>query len=273
MDALHLWHIESRGEGAVALLDVSGERFKVEVTGPEGAPPLILAHSLGCTSGMWDEVVPLFARRRLVRYDARGHGESAAPDQVYSMGDLGRDVLALMDRLNIASADFCGLSLGGMVGQWLALNAPQRLNRLVLSNTTAHAGPYRFWDHRIKAVRKDGTAPIADSVIDSWFTPEFKAGRPSRVAEVRAMVTGTKPAGYMGTSAAMRDMDFRTDLPRIRTQTLVIVSEADRSTPPAWGEAIAAAIPGARLERLPGGHLSAIEQPEAFVRTVSAFLG
>jgi 3-oxoadipate enol-lactonase len=256
----------------VALLEVSGERFRVEVTGPEGAPPLILSHSLGCTLGMWDEVVPLFPGRRVIRYDARGHGESAAPDQVYSMGDLGRDVLAIMDRLNLATADFCGLSLGGMVGQWLALNAPQRLTRLILSNTTAHAGPARFWDHRIKAVRKDGTSPIAESVIDSWFTSEFKAQRPARVAEVRAMVTGTKPSGYMGTSAAMRDMDFRTDVARIATQTLVIVSDGDRSTPPAWGEAIAAAIPGAKLARLPGGHLSAIEQPEAFVRAVSAFL-
>lgn len=256
------------------MVDVAGERFRVEITGPQDAPPLILAHSLGCTLGMWDEAAPLLARtRRVVRYDARGHGESAAPDQVYAMGDLGRDVLALMERLGLATADFCGLSLGGMVGQWLALNAPQRLTRLVLSNTTAHAGPARFWDHRIRQVRKEGTEPIADSVIDSWFTPAFKAKAPGRVGEVRAMVAGMRASGYMGTSAAMRDMDFRADLPRIRTDTLVIVSQDDRSTPPAWGEAIAGAIPGARLERLPGGHLSAIEQPEAFARTVSTFLG
>lgn len=258
----------------MTLIDVLGERFHVETAGPEGAPPLILAHSLGCTLHMWDEAVPLFAReRRVIRYDARGHGQSAAPDQVYAMGDLGRDVLAIMDRLGFDRADFCGLSLGGMVGQWLALNAPQRLTRLVLSNTTAHAGPARFWDQRIRAVRRDGVEPITDSVIDSWFTPEFRAAAPGRVAEVRAMVAGTKPSGYMGTSAAMRDMDFRGDLPSIRTGTLVIVSEADRSTPPAWGEAIAAAIPGARLERLAGGHLSAIEQPQAFAKIVSAFLG
>lgn len=256
------------------LIDLSGERFQVEVSGPEGAPPLVLSHSLGCTLGMWDEVTPLFARtRRVIRYDARGHGASAAPDQVYAMGDLGRDVLAILDRLGLAHADFCGLSLGGMVGQWLALNAPQRLTRLVLSNTTAHAGPPRFWDQRIKAVRRDGVEPIAVSVIDSWFTPDFRAKVPARVAAVRAMVTGTNPAGYMGTSAAMRDMDFRHELKAVRVETLVIVSDGDRSTPPAWGEAIAAAIPGAKLARLPGGHLSAIEQPEAFVRTVDGFLG
>jgi len=258
----------------VPLIDLSGERFHVELAGPQDAPPLVLAHSLGCTLGMWDEVAPLLAQsRRVIRYDARGHGESVAPDQVYAMGDLGRDVLALMDQLGIAHADFCGLSLGGMVGQWLALNAPQRLTRLVLANTTAHAGPARFWDQRIKAVRRDGVEPIADSMIDSWFTPDFRARAPERVASVRAMVAGTQPAGYMGTSCAMRDMDFRAGLDRIRTQTLVLVSDADRSTPPAWGEAIAAAIPGARLERLPGGHLSAVEQPEAFVAAVARFLG
>lgn len=256
------------------LIEIAGEGFHVEVAGREDAPPLVLSHALGCTLGLWDEVAPLFARhRRVVRYDARGHGASAAPDQVYAMGDLGRDVLAILDRLGIACADFCGLSLGGMVGQWLALNAPQRLRRLVLANTTAHAGPARFWDQRIKAVRRDGVAPIAGSVVDSWFSPEFRARAPARAGEVRAMVTGTAAAGYMGTSAAMRDMDFRHPLAAVRTETLVIVSDADRSTPPAWGEAIAAAIPGARLARLPGGHLSAIEQPEAFVRAVEAFLG
>ncbi|MFG1301773.1 3-oxoadipate enol-lactonase [Xanthobacter sp. V3C-3] len=256
------------------VLDLSGERFRVEFTGPEDGPPLILSHALGLDLAMWDAVVPLLARRRrVVRYDARGHGESAAPDQVYSMGDLGRDVLAIMDRLGLASADFCGLSLGGMVGQWLALNAPARLTRLVLANTTAHAAPVRFWDQRIRAVRREGLAPIADAVVDSWVSPAFRAAAPQRVAMVRAQVAATPPSGYMGTCCAMRDMDFRRDLARIRTATLVIVSEQDRSTPPGWGEAIAEAIPGARLERLAGGHLSALEQPEAFVRAVDGFLG
>lgn len=256
------------------LLDLSGERFHVEQAGAPDAPPLILSHSLGTTLGLWDEVVPLLAKtRRVVRYDARGHGLSAAPDQVYAMGDLGRDVLALMDRLGLAAADFCGLSLGGMVGQWIALNAPQSLRRLILANTTAHAGPARFWDQRIRAIRRDGVEPIADQVIDSWFSPDFRARAPQRVAQVRAMVAGTPATGYMGTSCAMRDMDFRNALAGVRTQTLVIVSEADRSTPATWGEAIAAAIPGAKLACLPGGHLSAIEQPEAFVRAVDGFLG
>ncbi|MFS8039141.1 3-oxoadipate enol-lactonase [Xanthobacter sp. AM11] len=254
-------------------VDLSGERFRVEMTGGEAAPPLFLSHALGTTLGLWDEVAPRLAQgRRVIRYDARGHGESAAPDQVYAMGDLGRDLLALMDRLGLAAADVCGLSLGGMVGQWLALNAPQRLRRLVLANTTAHAGPHRFWDARIRAVRRTGTEPIADLVIDSWFTAEYRAAAPARVAQVRAMVAATPASGYMGTSCAMRDMDFRADLPRIATPTLVMVSEGDRSTPPAWGEAIAAAIPGARLVRLPGGHLSAIEQPAAFAQAVHAFL-
>lgn len=256
------------------VLDLSGERFRVELAGPQEGPPLILSHALGLDLGMWDQVVPrLAATRRVVRYDARGHGQSAAPDQVYGMGDLGRDVLALMDRLGIASADFCGLSLGGMVGQWLALHAPARLNRLVLANTTAHAAPTRFWDQRIRAVRREGLAPVAGPVVDSWVSPAFRAAAPGQVATLVERVATTPAAGYMGTCCAMRDMDFRHDLARIGVETLVIVSQEDRSTPPAWGEAIAAAIPGARLERLAGGHLSAVEQPEAFARTVDGFLG
>ena len=167
-------------------------------------------------------------------------------DAVYAMGDLGRDLLNILDKLALGPVDLCGLSLGGMEGQWVALHAPQRLRRLVLANTTAYAGPPRVWEGRIKAVRHSGTAPIADAVIDSWFTPEFRARNPDAVAKVRAMVVATPASGYTGTSCGMRDMDFRPDLPRITTPTLVIVSEQDRATPPAWGEAVAAAIPAAR---------------------------
>lgn len=258
----------------MADLDLSGERFHIELDGPDDGPPLVLSHSLGTTLGMWDEVVPLLSRRRrVIRYDARGHGASAAPDQAYGMGDLGRDLLNILDRLGFGRVDYCGLSLGGMVGQWLALNAPQRLNKAVLANTTAYAGPARVWEGRIRQVRRHGTEPVADAVIDSWFTPEFRALRPARVATVRAMVAGTSSAGYGGTSCAMRDMDFRHELKDIRTPVLVLVSDADKATPSAWGEAVAKGIPGARLARLPGGHLSAIEQPEAFAAAVEDFLG
>lgn len=258
----------------MSVLEIAGERFRFQIDGAQDAPPLVLAHSLGTTLEMFDPVVPALARRfRVVRYDARGHGQSVAHDAVYHMGDLGRDLLNILDRLSLGPVHLCGLSLGGMVGQWMALHAPQRLRHLVLANTTAYAGPPRVWEGRIKAVRHHGTAPIADAVIDSWFTPEFRARQPDAVAKVRAMVVATSAAGYIGISCGMRDMDFRPDLPRITTPTLVIVSDADRATPPAWGEAVAAAIPSAQLVRLPGGHMSPIEQPEGFAAAVTGFLG
>ncbi len=257
----------------MSVLEIAGERFRFQIDGAQDAPPLVLAHSLGTTLEMFDPVVPALARRfRVVRYDARGHGQSVAHDAHYGMGDLGRDLLNIIDRLSLGPVHLCGLSLGGMVGQWMALHAPQRLRRLVLANTTAYAGPPRVWEGRIKAVRHHGTAPIADAVIDSWFTPEFRARNPDAVAKVRAMVVATSASGYIGTSCGMRDMDFRPDLPRITTPTLVIVSDADRATPPAWGEAVAAAIPSAQLVRLPGGHMSPIEQPEGFATAVTNFL-
>jgi 3-oxoadipate enol-lactonase len=259
--------------GPVSILDIAGERFRVQLEGKEGAPPLVLAHSLGTTLEMWDALTPhLTPHFRVIRYDARGHGQSSAPDAVYSMGDFGRDLLNILDRLGISGpVDYCGLSLGGMVGQWLALNAPHRVKRAVLANTTAHAGPHRMWEGRIKAVRRTGTAPIADAVIDSWFTPKFRAAHPDQVAKVREMIVHTAPGGYMGTSCAMRDMDFRPGLPHIKTPCLVIAGLQDRSTPPEWGELIAAHIPGAELVKLDAGHMSAIELPADFAREVLGF--
>lgn len=257
----------------MSVLEIAGERFRIQIDGPEGAPPLVLAHSLGTTLDLFDRVTPALAQRfRVVRYDSRGHGASTAPDAVHGMGDLGRDLINVLDGLKLGAVHLCGLSLGGMVGQWMALHAPRRLNRLVLSNTTAYAGPPRIWEARIKAVRRSGTAPIADAVIDSWFSADVRARIPDAVAKVRAQIVATPAVGYAATSCAMRDMDFRAALPRITTPTLVIVSDDDRSTPPAWGEAIAQAIPAARLARLPGGHLSVVEQPEAFVAAVTSFL-
>lgn len=255
------------------VLDLSGERFRVETSGAPDAPALLLCHSLATDHTLWERVEPYFARHfRVIRYDARGHGASVAPDQVYSLGDLGRDALAILDRLEIGRAHVCGLSLGGMVGQWLALNAPHRVDRLVLANTTAHAGPARLWDGRIRAVRRHGMEPIAEAVVENWASSGFSAAAPQELVRLRASVAATPSAGYLGTACAMRDMDFRTDLARIGAPTLVIVSQEDRATPPDWGLALHASIPGAQLARLPGGHLSALEQPEAFAEAVTAFL-
>ncbi|MEP9380302.1 3-oxoadipate enol-lactonase [Aquabacter sp. CN5-332] len=257
----------------MSFLNFSGERFRIALNGAETAPPLVLAHSLGTSLEMWDSVVPALSRHfRVIRYDARGHGQSAAPDAVYSMGDLGRDLINILDALNIPAAHLCGLSLGGMVGQWMALNAPQRLKRMVIANTTAHAGPPRLWEGRIKHIRRAGTASVADAVIDSWFTPEFRAAQPEKVAPVRQMIVDTPASGYMGTSCAMRDMDFRAALAHVAVPAMVIIGARDRSTPPEWGELIAKHIPGARREVLDCAHMSSIEMPEAFAGLVEGFL-
>ncbi|MEW6124064.1 MAG: 3-oxoadipate enol-lactonase [Pseudomonadota bacterium] len=257
----------------MSFLTFSGERFRVAIDGPQAAPPLVLAHSLGTRLELWDPIVPRLARHfRVIRYDARGHGESAAPDAVYSMGDLGRDLLNILDALEIPAAHLCGLSLGGMVGQWMAVNAPHRLRRLVIANSTAHAGPPRLWEGRIRHIRKSGVESVADAVIESWFTPEFRAADPAAVARVRQMIVDTPAGGYMGTSCAMRDMDFREVLKYVGVPALVIVGARDRSTPPAWGELIAAHLPGARREVLDCAHMSVIEMPEAFAGLVEDFL-
>lgn len=254
-------------------LHIAGERFRYEMSGVRKGPALVLAHSLGTRLEMWDALVPHLAHHfHVIRYDARGHGQSAAPDAVYAMGDLGRDLINILDALDLPQVHLCGLSLGGMVGQWMAVHAPQRLNRLVLANTTAHAGPHRMWEGRIKAVRKSGTAPIADAVVDSWFAPAFRQAAPAEVARVRAMVVETPAVGYAGTSCAMRDMDFCLDLRHVTVPTLVMIGAQDRATPPEWGELIAAHIPGAQRQVLDTGHMSAIEAPEAFAAALARFL-
>ncbi|MGU3495350.1 3-oxoadipate enol-lactonase [Xanthobacteraceae bacterium A53D] len=257
----------------MSVLEIAGERFHFRIDGAETAPPLVLGHSLGTTLDLFDRVVPALSQHfRVIRFDFRGHGGSTAPDAVHGMGDLGRDLINLLDGLKLGAVNLAGLSLGGMVGQWMAIHAPRRLKRLVLANTTAYAGPPRIWEARIRSVRRTGTEPIADAVIESWFSADVRARMPDEVAQIRAQIVATPAVGYAATSCAMRDMDFRPALHRITTPTLVMVSENDRSTPPEWGEAVAQGIAGAKLVRLPGGHLSAVEQPEKFAGAVLDFL-
>ena len=241
--------------------------------GPEGAPVLILSNSLGTNLAMWEPQIAAFAGRfRVLRYDSRGHGASDAPAGDYTIERLGRDALALLDALGVAQARFCGLSKGGMVGMWLGTHAPQRLARLVLSNTSAHMPAPELWKTRIEAVRNGGMAAIVEGIIERWFTPAFRAAEPDTVAKVAAMVLATPPMGYAGCCAAIRDMDLRGGLAGIGLPTLVIVGDRDPATPPEAGEAIAAAIPGARLARLPAAHLSNIELPGRYAEAVLDFL-
>lgn len=233
-------------------------------SGPAGAPVLLLGGSLGSNLDMWRPQLPALADLRVVRFDHRGHGASPAPPGPYRIEELGRDVLALLDRLSIARASYCGLSLGGMVGMWLAANAPERIERLVLICTAAHLPPADGWAARAEQVRSAGMGSIADAVLGRWFTPRFRAALPAKVAPYRAMIAACPAEGYAGCCEAIGAMDLRDDLPRIVAPTLVIAGADDPATPPEHGERIHAGISGSRLVVLPGAaHLANVEQADA----------
>jgi 3-oxoadipate enol-lactonase len=240
------------------------------VDGPDDGPPLLMINSLGADLAMWEPQVPALAgRRRMIRYDARGHGLSPVPPGRYGLADLGREALALLDLLGVASADVCGLSLGGMTAMWLAANAPERVKRLVLCCTSALFGPPERWARRAETVLAHGTGAVADAVVSRWVTPGFAAAHPDETARLRAMIAATPAVGYAGACAAIEDMDLRADLGRIRARTLVISGADDPATPPEHGAAIAHGIPDARFEVLQNAaHLGTYEQPEAANRLI-----
>lgn len=243
------------------------------LNGPADAPVLLLLHSLGASMDMWaPQVEALGDRFRLLRPDARGHGRSDAPAGDYTLPRLGEDVLELLTALAIPRAHVCGLSMGGMVAMWLAVHAARHVDRLVLSNTAAWMGPPDVWSERMALVRAHGMAAVAEPTLARWFTPAFHARSPEAIEPVRRTLLATEPAGYLGCCAALRDMDQRPTLAAIAAPTLVIVGDADPSTPPALGEAIHAAVPGSRLASLPAAHLANIEQAGTYNATLAAFL-
>jgi 3-oxoadipate enol-lactonase len=245
-----------------------------ELTGPRDAPALLLSNSLGSTLAMWDpQVAPLAERFRVIRYDLRGHGRSPVPDGPYALDDLGGDVLALLDRLEIERVHAAGVSLGGMVSMWLGIHAPDRVDRLLPCCTSARLGPPEGWAERAELVRRKGARAVAASVVERWLTPAHRDAHPEDVSRLRAMVAATPAEGYAGCCGAIEHMDLRGDLGRIRAPTLVIAGAEDPATPPEHGELIASLVPGARLEVLEhAAHLANVERPEAFTRLLLDFL-
>jgi 3-oxoadipate enol-lactonase len=253
--------------------EVSGGRIHYRIDGDPDAPVLVLSNSLGTDLSMWDRLVAALSRSfKVLRYDSRGHGRSLVTSGPYRIELLARDVVSLLDRLEMARVHFCGLSLGGMVGIWLGAHEPARVDRLVLANTAAHLGPPEAWDARVDAIRLGGMASIADRVIERWFTPAFRASCPSDVNAVRQTLLTAPPDGYIACCAAVRDMDQRAELGSIRAPTLVIAGRHDPATPPAACRLIPDAIPRARLVELSAAHLSNIEAAEAFNAAVLGFL-
>jgi 3-oxoadipate enol-lactonase len=233
------------------------------VDGPADAPVLLLAGPIGGTGELWELQLPALAQRfRVIRPDHRGHGRSPVPPGPYRLDDLAADTLALLDRLGAERVHFAGLSLGGMVGMWLAQNAPERIDRLALLCTSALLGPPQMWAERAATALSEGLGPLADATIGRWFTPGYPAREPERAARVRAIVAATPPVGYAGCCAAIEKMDLRAGLGAIRAPTLVIAGTDDPSTTPEHLRLIADGIPGSRYVQLDDcAHLPTVEQP------------
>jgi len=255
------------------LIEVDGCPLNVEIEGPADAPVLMLSNSLGTDLRMWDnQVKPFTTRFRLIRYDRRGHGKSAVPPGPYAMERLGRDVLGILDHLGIDRIDWCGLSMGGMVGQWLGAHAPGRIRRLVLANTSCHYPVKDLWNERIAIVTQSGLAPLADGMMARWFSQGFIEAEPGTIARMKDMMLATPAAGFIANCEAVRDMDHRDILAGIKAPTLIIAGRHDVATPIAAAEYIRARIPGAALTVLDAGHISNIEQASDFTAEAMGFL-
>jgi len=255
------------------VIQANGCPIHVEVEGPDGAPVLVLSNSLGTTLHMWDGQVGPFTRHfRLVRFDRRGHGKSGLPKGPYSMEMLGRDVLAIMDALGIKKANWCGLSMGGMEGMWLAAHAPDRFERMVLSNTSSYFPDKKGWNDRLALVREKGVPAFAAANMERWFTKGFRERDPQAIARMSDMFAATPLEGYIACGEAVRDMDHRDLLPRIKNPILVIIGRHDPATVPEAGEYIYKNIPGAEHFMIDAAHISNIEHPQQFNDSVLGFL-
>lgn len=253
--------------------DSNGARLNYRVDGPADAPPLVLSNSLGTNLSMWDPQFPALAPQfRVLRYDTRGHGRSSVTPGPYSMSQLGRDIVGLLDAVGIERAHFCGLSMGGATGMWLGVYASDRINRLVLCNTAAKIGSAETWNHRIEMVQTKGMGAVAETQAERWFTPAFIAKAPEVIASTRQMISSTSPEGYAANCGAIRDMDQRETISRIRARTLVIAGLHDPVIPVADVRCLVDTIPGAKLVELSASHLSNVEAADEFTKALLNFL-
>ena len=255
------------------LIEIGDTTCYYRLTGRDDAPVLMLAHSLGQDHGMWDpQVADLSQHFRVLRYDLRGHGASGVTAGDYRIEQLAADALALADALGIDRFAFCGVSLGGMIGQWLAAHASDRVTAAVLANTSATADAGRMQARR-EAVLSGGMAAVADMVMSRFFSPRLLNGNSPIVASARRTLLTTSPAGYAGCCAAIRDTDLTPALSTIRIPILIVDGELDSSLPwSGFGEVLAREIADVRVVHLDAAHLSNLERPRAFTSAVLEFL-
>ena len=257
-------------------ITANGININYTLEGPASGPVVTLSHSLATNLSMWDPQIPaLTSRYRVLRFDTRGHGGTDAPEGAYSLDQLAEDTRVLLQTLGIARTHFIGLSMGGFIGQILALTYPQMLQSLVLCDTTSRVPPDAtpMWDERIRAAQAHGMEPHVEPTIGRWLTAPFREQRPDVVDRVRAMIRATNPAGYIGCCHAIAALDLTDRLQAIAAPTLVIVGEEDPGTPVTASRTIHERIKGSELVILKSAsHLSNMEQPEAFNRAVTTFL-
>jgi 3-oxoadipate enol-lactonase len=252
---------------------INGEPFNIATEGKQDGPALLFSNSLSSSLSMWDpQVEALKGTYRIIRYDSRGHGKSVAQPGAYSIDQLGRDALAILDALKIEKAHFCGLSKGGMVGQWLLTHHRDRIGKAVLANTAGQMAPPDLWNGRIRNVSQNGMAAIVDATIVRWFTAGFIASAPKTMNSVKKMIAATPAQGYCGCCAAIRDMDQRESIRSITNPVLLISGDQDPATTPAMMGQMRDSITGAQWLSLKASHLSNLEQPEAFTRALKEFL-
>jgi 3-oxoadipate enol-lactonase len=244
-----------------------------QVEGDPQAPALLLINSIGSTRDMWARQMPAFTTiYRVIRYDARGHGQSSVPRGAYTLDQLGQDALAILDDVGASTAHVCGLSLGGITALWLGLNAANRVRGLVLANTAARVGTVEMWTERIALVHQKGMSAVAELAMERWFTRAFRDRDPETIRAFQTMVQNCPSDGYLGCAAALRDADLRERLSGLLMSPLLIASSADAATPPTGLEFIRERVQGAQLVMLNSAHLSNVECAEEFTAAVLEFL-
>ena len=250
-----------------------GARMHCRLKGEPSNPTIVLSNSLGTDLRMWEpQMEVLAAKYQVVSYDTRGHGQSSVPAGPYSLEQLGNDVISLLDDLGIERFSFCGLSMGGLTGMWLALAHGDRMDKLILSNTSAYIGPPENWNTRVQTVLQDGMEAIADKVLAIWLTAQRINADPALAARMREMLVATPAKGYAANCLAIRDSDLRLKVGGIKVPTLVISGNADMATPPADGRFLAEKIDASRYVQIEAAHLSNLERPENFNKAVMEFL-
>lgn len=248
-------------------------RIHYDLIGPPNSPVLVFSNSLGTNFSMWDSQVSALQKSfRVLRSDTRGHGQSSSTPGPYSIEQLSKDLLFLLDSLQFDRVYFCGLSMGGMIGMWLSLNAPQRLHKVVFCNTAAKIGTPEFWNPRIEKVLRGGMRSVSAAVIDRWFTPAYRSQFPDIVAATQRMLESADPQGYVANCAAVRDFDARSAIPAIQIPTLIIAGTHDPATTVADARFLNQQIKASRLIELQASHLSNIEAAAAFNQELSSFL-